>query len=222
MSLQNREAAAPSEQAPVMQASPKLVLASASPRRQELLAQIGITPDIVDPADIPEFPEKGEKPRQYAGRLALEKAEAVASRQKGGFILAADTVVAVGQRSLGKAADEKEAKAYLSLLSGRTHRVYTGTALILPDGAIRSKTVESKVTFKPLDSNDIAMYIKSDEWRGKAGAYAIQGLGSIFIRKIQGSYSNIVGLPLHEVSMMLQGNGFNIWHRSGLMPKTGD
>ncbi|MCG8492789.1 MAG: Maf family protein [Sneathiellales bacterium] len=206
---------------PLMHPPPKLILASASPRRQELLDQIGIVPDLVDPADIPEFPEKGEKPRHYAGRLAVEKATAVATRQAGNFILAADTVVAVGQRSLGKAANEEEAESYLRLLSGRTHRVYTGTALILPDGTIRSRTVESKVTFKPLDRNDIAMYLKSDEWRGKAGAYAIQGLGSIFIKKIQGSYSNIVGLPLHEISMMLQGNGFNIWHRSDLMHKTG-
>lgn len=222
MSLQNREAVSPSDLDPVMHTSAKLILASASPRRQELLAQIGIKPDLVDPANIPEFPENGEKPRQYAGRLALEKAAAVAKRQAGSFILAADTVVAIGQRSLGKAANEEEATAYLSLLSGRTHRVYTGTALILPDGTIRSKTVESRVTFKPLDNNDITMYLKSGEWRGKAGAYAIQGLGSIFIKKIQGSYSNIVGLPLHEISMMLQGNGFNIWHRSDLMPKAGD
>jgi septum formation protein len=201
------------------QTRPLLVLASASPRRKELLSQIGLEPDIIDPADIPEIPMPAEKPRHFAGRLAVEKAAAVAERHKGAFVLAADTVVAVGQRILGKASTETEARRFLSLLSGRKHAVFTGTALVLPNGTVRQKTVKSTVIFKPLDEHDIQSYLKSGEWQGKAGAYAIQGLGSIFTAKIQGSYSNIVGLPLHEVAMMLAGNGFNVWRHSSLMPK---
>ncbi|MBL4907386.1 MAG: septum formation protein Maf [Sneathiella sp.] len=196
--------------------SQTLVLASASPRRQELLKQIGITADKIDPADIPEEPLKGELPNKLAGRLATEKAMAVAARNKGSFILAADTVVAVGKRALGKAGDETEAKAYLSLLSGRRHRVYTGLGLILPNGRLLTKTVSSTVIFKPLNIHEINQYLKSGEWRGKAGAYAIQGLGSLFIRQIQGSYSNIVGLPLFELSTLLNGNGFDVWRQSDL------
>ncbi len=195
---------------------PTLVLASASPRRQELLAQIGLTAAKLDPADIAEDPHTGENPRHLAGRLASEKAAAVAPRNEGAFILAADTVVAVGKRALGKAENEAEAHTYLSLLSGRRHRVYTGLALILPNGKALSKTVSSTVIFKPLGTHDIQSYIASGEWRGKAGAYAIQGLGSLLVRQIQGSYSNIVGLPLFELSSMLGGNGFDVWRHSAL------
>lgn len=197
--------------------SPYLVLASSSPRRQELLEQVGIIANKIDPADIPEDPLKNELPAKLAARLATEKAAAVASRNPGAFILAADTVVAVGKRALGKAEDEKEARAYLSLLSGRRHKVYTGVGLILPSGELRAKTVSSSVIFKSLDTHEINQYLKSGEWRGKAGAYAIQGLGSLFVQKIQGSYSNIVGLPLFELSAMLKGNGFDIWRHSTLI-----
>lgn len=196
----------------------RLVLASASPRRQELLGQIGITPDTIDPADIPEIPEKGETALRFAARLAQEKAITVAARHPECFTLAADTVVTVGKRILGKADDDVQARQYLSLLSGRRHRVHTGMALILPDGKIRVKTVSSAVIFKHLSPHDINQYILSDEWKGKAGAYAIQGLGSLLVRQIQGSYSNIVGLPLFELSALMSGNGFDIWRHSELTP----
>lgn len=197
--------------------SQKLVLASASPRRKELLSQIGITPDVIDPADIAEMAKSGELPRHLAHRLAHEKAAVTASRHHGAFVLAADTVVAIGRRDLGKATDETEAKRYLKMLSGRKHRVHTGISLITPDGRQISKCVTSHVTFKHLDPFDIRNYIASGEWQGKAGAYAIQGLGSLFVRQIQGSYSNIVGLPLFEVSNLLNGNSFNVWTHSQLM-----
>ncbi|GLQ05568.1 Maf family protein [Sneathiella chinensis] len=195
---------------------PPLILASASPRRQELLLQIGLKPDLVDPADIPEDALPDELPRQLAARLADEKAAAVAERHTGAFVLAADTVVAVGRRALGKAGDEREARNYLTLLSGRRHRVYTGMSVVLPTGRQITRVVSSAVIFKPLGEHDIASYLKSGEWRGKAGAYAIQGLGSLFVRQIQGSYSNIVGLPLHELAALLNGNGFDVWQRSSL------
>ncbi|MEH6405477.1 MAG: nucleoside triphosphate pyrophosphatase [Sneathiella sp.] len=194
----------------------RLILASASPRRQELLEQIGITADQVDPADIPEIAEKGETALNFAARLAQEKALAVATRHPNCFILAADTVVAVGKRILGKAESPSEARQYLSLLSGRRHRVHTGMSLVLPDGTVRVKTVSSSVVFKPLDTHDMDQYIQSGEWQGKAGAYAIQGLGSLLVRQIQGSYSNIVGLPLFELSAMMSGNGFDLWRHSAL------
>jgi len=206
------------DQTMLLNNGPKLVLASASPRRQELLAQIGLTPDSIDPADIPEIPGDGEKPSHLASRLAAEKAAAVAVRHPDAYILAADTVVAVGRRALGKAADEQEARRYLSMLSGRRHRVHTGMALVLPDGTLRKRTVSSAVIFKTLDEHDIQSYLASGEWQGKAGAYAIQGLGSLLVRQIQGSYSNIVGLPIHELATMLSGNGFDVWKQSSLMP----
>lgn len=195
----------------------KLVLASASPRRRELLMQIGIVPDKIDPADIPEHALKNELPRNLAHRLALEKAAYVAKRQGDAFVLAADTVVAVGRRDLGKAASEDEARHYLKMLSGRKHRVYTGISLVTPEGKQITKTVTTHVTFRNLDDFDITSYLQSGEWAGKAGAYAIQGLGSLFVRQIQGSYSNVVGLPLYEVSALLNGNGFNVWRQSTLI-----
>tara|TARA_R110002094_G_scaffold141462_2_gene132074 strand:+ start:44 stop:715 length:672 start_codon:yes stop_codon:yes gene_type:complete len=188
--------------------NPLFILASASPRRLDLLAQIGIRPDAVDPADIDEIPLKIELPRDLAGRLARQKAMAVASRHAGHFLLSADTVVAVGRRALGKAASEDDAARFLSLLSGRRHQVYTGVTLITPTGKVISRTVSTAVIFKPLDPPEIRLYLNSGEWRGKAGGYAIQGLAAAFIRQIQGSYSNVVGLPLFEVANMLKGNGF--------------
>jgi len=194
--------------------APKLVLASASPRRQELLLQIGITPDIIDPADIPETAQRGESPHVLAQRLADEKAAHVAARHSSNYVLAADTVVAVGRRALGKADNKADAKTYLALLSGRKHRVHTGLSLALPNGRQLSRTITSHVTFKHLDVSDINNYIASGEWQGKAGAYAIQGLGSLFVRNLQGSYSNVVGLPLYELANLLSGNGFNIWAKA--------
>ena len=194
--------------------SSKLVLASASPRRSELLLQIGIVPDAIDPADIPEIPGKNELPRDLALRLANEKAVHVAIRHEDSLVLAADTVVAVGRRALGKAETEKEAQAYLSMLSGRKHKVHTGLSLARPDGKLITKVITTSVTFKHLDIYDIRNYVSSNEWRGKAGAYAIQGLGSLFIRQIHGSYSNVVGLPLFELSSMLNGNGYDVWAKA--------
>tara|TARA_R110001583_G_scaffold79494_3_gene214811 strand:- start:26409 stop:26987 length:579 start_codon:yes stop_codon:yes gene_type:complete len=186
----------------------KLILASASPRRLELLAQIGIVPDQVVPADIDETPHADESPRRLALRLAEEKARAVAGDHAGSFVLAADTVVACGRRALGKASDTTEARKFLSLLSGRRHRVYGGLCVIAPDGTIRSRVIETHVIFRRLGDDDFARYLSHDEWQGKAGAYAIQGYAAVFVKSITGSYSNVVGLSLCEVDGMLRGLGF--------------
>lgn len=186
----------------------KLVLASASPRRLELLAQIGIAPDAVAPADIDETPLRDESPRRLALRLAEQKAAAVADANGGSFILAADTVVACGQRALGKPSDTAEARKFLKLLSGRRHRVYGGICVIAPDGTARSRVVETRVTFRGLDEGDIKRYLAGDEWQGKAGAYAIQGLAATFVRDLAGSYSNVVGLSLYDADALLRGLGF--------------
>lgn len=179
--------------------SGRLVLASASPRRLELLAQIGITPDEVAPADIDETPRTDELPKPYAERMAQEKAAAVASAHAGSVILAADTVVACGRRILPKAEDEQTARKCLALLSGRRHRVISGISLVTADGNQFTKSVTTMVAFKRLSADDINSYIASGEWDGKAGGYAIQGLGATFVRQISGSYSAVVGLPLFEV-----------------------
>ena len=179
----------------------RLILASASPRRLALLAQIGVTPDEVIAADIDETPLKKETPRALALRLARTKAEAVQSEAR---VLAADTVVAVGRRVLPKAETEAEARDCLALLSGRGHRVYTGIALKSANG-IRTRLVETRVTFKVLSPADIEAYIASGEWKGKAGGYAVQGRASRYITGIVGSYSNVVGLPLYETANLLEG-----------------
>jgi septum formation protein len=186
-----------------------LVLASASPRRLELLAQIGLKPDHIDPAHIDESPRPKETPRLLAQRLALEKAQAVAGRHDGAFVLAADTVVAVGRRVLGKAENETEARAFLQLLSGRAHRVLTGVAVIGPDGRRASRLGEARVHFKRLTPREIDGCLKAGEWRGKAGAYAIQGRAGGLVIALQGSYSAVVGLPLYETRALLAGLGFN-------------
>lgn len=186
----------------------QLILASASPRRQELLKQVGITPHQIIPADIDETPLKSEKPNAIAERLSLAKAEKIFENHKGHYILASDTIVACGNRILGKADDVDEAKRFLMLLSGRRHNVYTGICLISPDGKISSKTVKTVVKFKSLERSDLEFYLKHDEWQGKAGGYAIQGLGARFIKGINGSYSNVVGLPLFETVNMLKGRGY--------------
>ena len=185
-----------------------LILASASPRRVDLLAQIGVIPDAVDPADIDETPIKDEMPRAYAARLAEAKAKAVAARHNGALILAADTVVSVGRRILDKPIDEADARKHLSLLSGRRHRVTTALTLIRSkDGRVWSRLVETQVKLKRLSNLEIDAYLATDEWRGKAGGYAIQGIAARFVPWIGGSYSNVVGLPLTETAGMLEAAG---------------
>jgi len=186
-----------------------LILASASPRRLQLLEQIGIVPDRVVPADADESPLKNELPRDQAKRLALLKAEAVRVNHPESFILAADTVVGCGRRILPKAESDAEAARCLKLLSGRRHRVFGGICLIGPDGRQSLKVIETAVVFKSLSEGEIATYIASGEWRDKAGAYAIQGRAAIFVRKVVGSYSNVVGLSLFETNGMLKGLGYH-------------
>ncbi|WP_120496437.1 nucleoside triphosphate pyrophosphatase [Kiloniella sp. EL199] len=190
------------------QSSASFVLASGSPRRRDLLETLGIKPDVIDPADIDETPKNRELPLDYAKRIALEKATLVSSRHNASFVLAADTVVAVGRRILPKAEDEIDARDCLGLLSGRRHRVLTGHVLVLPNGEVRKKIVVTAVKFKRLHQSEIDAYIASDDWQGKAGGYAIQGGASAFIPWISGSYTNVVGLSLPEVANMLVGNGF--------------
>jgi nucleoside triphosphate pyrophosphatase len=187
---------------------PELVLASASPRRLELLRQIGIVPDVVDPADIDETPTKGELPAAHVVRLAEVKARTVRPRHPGAFILAADTVVACGRRILPKAEDEKTARACLTLLSGRRHRVYGGVAVMTPAGELAIRRVVSQVAFKRLSPDELDGYLKSGEWHGKAGGYAIQGRAAALIPWISGSYSNVVGLPLYETAQLLAGRRY--------------
>lgn len=188
-----------------------LVLASASPRRRALLAQIGIEPDDVRPANIDEAPRPGEPPRAQALRLARAKADAVAGERRGpAWILAADTVVARGRRALGKPADAAQARAFLALLSGRRHRVWTGVAAIAPDGRAASRVVMTAVRFKRLAPREIDACVESGEWRGKAGGYAIQGLAGGFVVAVNGSPSNVVGLPLHAARALLAGLGYPV------------
>ncbi|MGB3808627.1 MAG: Maf family nucleotide pyrophosphatase [Parvibaculum sp.] len=190
---------------------PHLILASASPRRLALLEQIGVRPDAVRAADLDEAPLKGELPRPHALRLAHEKARAVAALEPHALVLAADTVVACGRRILPKAETEADARACLALLSGRAHRVYTAIALILPDGRLRERVSETRVTFKRLSDTECDAYIALGEWQGKAGGYAIQGHAAAFIRLLTGSYSGVVGLPLFETAALLSGVGFPLY-----------
>jgi septum formation protein len=185
-----------------------LVLASASPRRLELLRQIGIEPDHVDPADLDETPLPGELPPGHVMRLAEAKARAVAPHHPGAFVLAADTVVACGRRILPKAEDEATARRCLTLLSGRRHRVYSGLALVTPAGDLARRRVVSQVAFKRLSDAELADYLAGGEWRGKAGGYAVQGRAAALIPWISGSYSNVVGLPLYETAQLLAGRGY--------------
>jgi len=195
---------------------PKLVLASGSPRRVTLINQAGIEPDALRPAEIDETPKRGELPRACANRLARAKAEAALElvredeELKGAYILAADTVVAVGRRILPKADLLDEASQCLRLLSGRNHRVHTAVCLVTPNEAFRQRLVETRVRFKRLSEEDIEAYLASGEWRGKAGGYAAQGIAGSFIVKIVGSYTNVVGLPLYEATTLLAGEGYPI------------
>jgi nucleoside triphosphate pyrophosphatase len=195
---------------------PKLVLASASPRRLTLLAQVGIEPDALRPANIDETPRTAEMPRAFASRMARAKAETARDQIANdrdiadAYVLAADTVVALGRRILIKPAYMEEAATSLNLLSGRSHRVLTALTLITPNDKQRTKIVDTRVRFKHLARGEIEAYIASREWRGKAGGYAIQGLAGCFVKKITGSYSNVVGLPLTETVALLLGEGFPI------------
>jgi septum formation protein len=203
-----------------MDESPKLILASASPRRLALLQQAGIEPDKLRPSEIDETPERRESPRILAKRLARTKAEITrmwAEKHEdfaGSFILAADTVVAVGRRILPKPETPEEAEDCLRLLSGRAHKVQTGLCLITPQGRVRQRLVVTKVRFRRLNPNqEIAAYVSSDEWRGKAAGYGIQGLAGSFVTKLVGSYTNVVGLPLSETVMLLKGDGYPVYER---------
>jgi septum formation protein len=186
----------------------RLILASASPRRLDLLAQIGVVPDAVAPTDIDETPLRDELPRQAALRLARAKADAAATPD--GFVLAADTVVACGRRILPKAETEAQARACLTLLSGRRHRVLTAVVLAAPDGRRSERLGESVVGFARLTEPQLRAYLDSGEWRGKAGGYAIQGRAAAHVRFLSGSYSNVVGLPLFETANLLRGLGYRL------------
>lgn len=186
----------------------RLVLASASPRRLALLERIGVAPDDVIAADADESELSGELPRDYVIRVALAKAAIVAERAPGALILAADTAVACGRRILPKAEDENAARHCLELMSGRAHRVFTGLVLAGPGEAIRQRIVETRVKVARLDAGDINAFIASDEWRGKAGGYGIQGMFEKHVISLIGSYSNIVGLPLYETANLLKGAGW--------------
>lgn len=188
--------------------SPPLVLASASPRRLDLLRQVGLEPSRIEPAHLDETPLASETPRLLALRLAKAKAEAVRPLAEDAFILAADTVVAVGRRVLPKAETEAEARACLALLSGRAHKVLTGVAVIAPDGRLAARLSETRVHFKRLIPSEIDRYLAGGEWRGKAGGYAIQGAAAGLVIALQGSYTGVVGLPLYETLCLLEGLGY--------------
>jgi len=185
-----------------------LILASASPRRLDLLAQINITPSEIIPADINEEPNKTELPRDLAIRLAQEKAQAISATHPNTFILAADTVVACGRRALPKTENEAGAYKCLKLLSGRRHHVYGGICIITDTGKTITRLCDTTVKFKCLSKQEMETYINSNEWHGKAGGYAIQGLAASYISAIQGSYSNVVGLSLYDTMQILGGNAF--------------
>jgi len=189
---------------------PRLILASASPRRLDLLARIGVVPDAIVPADVDETVPHGELPRDHAVRLAREKAGAIAAQHPDALVLAADTVVAVGRRILPKVEDEDTLRACMRLLSGRRHRVLTGVALAIPGHGVRERLVETMIAIKRLSTEEIDYYASHGEWRGKAGGYALQGYGEVYVRHIAGSYSNVVGLPLAETRLLLKSAGYDI------------
>jgi septum formation protein len=189
-------------------ARPPLVLASSSPRRLELLAQIGLTPDLIDPAEIDETPLPGETARLLALRLARAKAAAVAERRAGAFVLAADTVVAVGRRLLAKPDDEADAARMLALLSGLAHRVLTAVAVAAAGGRSAARLSETRIRFKRLTAAETRAYLDSGEWAGKAGAYGVQGRAGAFVIALNGSYTGVVGLPLYETRALLTGLGY--------------
>ena len=205
----------------------KLVLASGSPRRLALLDRIGLAPDLLTPADVDETPQRRETPRRLSLRLAEEKAlkakESPLVKNLGGnvYVLAADTVVGLGRRVLPKAESYQEAKDCLTLLSGRAHWVYSSVCLITPDGSKTIRCVETKVRFKRLSRDDLESYLKSDEWKGKAGGYAIQGRAEAFVRYLSGSHSGVIGLPLNETVSLLQGAKYPVQARWMAAPPAG-
>ena len=208
------KASGPLQESRPARAVPGLALASASPRRLDLLRQVGLTPDRVAPADIDETPLRDERPRQLALRLAVQKGQAArSSNMEGYYVLSADTVVAVGRRILPKAETEADVRACLKLLSGRKHDVLTGVAVFAPDGRMASRLVEARVDFKRLSHEETEGYIASGEWRGKAGGYGIQGRAGAFVVAVAGSYPAIVGLPLYETVAMLEGLGYPVSRR---------
>lgn len=186
----------------------RLVLASASPRRVDLLARIGVAPNAIRPADIDEDPGQTELPRPHALRLASEKALAVAALEPDALVLAADTVVAVGRRILPKVEDEATLRSCMALLSGRRHKVLTGVALAAPGKPLRTRLVETVIAMKRLSDEEIDFYAAHGEWRGKAGGYALQGYGEVYVRFMAGSWSNVVGLPLAETRLLLKSAGY--------------
>jgi septum formation protein len=188
----------------------RLVLASASPRRLDLLRQVGLEPDGIVPAEVDERALKSELPRQTAQRLAKEKAAAVAASRPDAYVLAADTIVAVGRRALPKADSRDDVRDCLNLLSGRSHRVFTGLYVQAPDGRTVGRLVESRLRFKRLTDREVEAYLASGEGQGKAGGYAIQGRAAAFIPSLQGSYTAVVGLPLYETLSLLKGLGFRL------------
>jgi septum formation protein len=191
-----------------------LVLASASPRRKALLQQIGLDPDFIDAPDIDEQPRRGELPTALALRLAEAKCLAISPRHPNAFVLAADTVVACGRRILPKPRDSDAAQACLLLLSGRRHRVHTGIAVAAPDGRLKKRLTTTVVSFKRLSTAERETYLKSGEWEGKAGGYAIQGAAAAFVKRLNGSYTNVVGLPLYETVALLNGLGYPCHERN--------
>jgi len=190
--------------------TPKLILASASPRRRDLLSTLYVTPDEIVPADIDESVQAGELPRPYGQRVAREKAQEVSASRHGSIILAADTVVGVGRRILPKTETESEARLCLELMSGRAHRVYTAVVVIDAAGQLYEKCVETRLKMKRLSKAEIDFYIESGEWKGKAGGYGIQGYAGAFIAHLSGSYSNVVGLPLLETRHLLLAAGYQL------------
>lgn len=185
-----------------------LILASASARRRDLLARIGLAPDLVDPAEVDETPRRREPPADYARRIAEAKADAVAPRHPDAFVLAADTVVACGRRILPKPAEAAEARRCLALLAGRRHRVLGAVVVVAPGGRRARRLVTTVVRFRRLTAAEIDAYLASEEWRDKAGGYAIQGRAAAFVPAINGSYTNVVGLPLAETAGLLAGLGY--------------
>ncbi len=198
-----------------MSAPPRFILASASPRRRDLLCQIGLVPDEIIAADINENPLTGERPAALARRLAMEKLARVRGDHGTDFVLAADTVVGLGRRILPKPSTREEARSCLQLLSGRRHHVFTAISAGAPDGPERVRLVDSVVAFKRLSGDEVAWYLDSGEWRGKAGGYGIQGLAGRFVRFLRGSYSNVVGLPLFETANLLEGLGYSVMGAAG-------
>ena len=188
----------------------QLILASASPRRLKLLEQIGVTPSLVIHADIDEIPQKAERPSEFAKRMALAKALKISNSNRDKYVLAADTVVAIGRTIFPKAETENEVREFITQLGGRNHRVYGGICLIKPGGIVLQRLIETRVFMRRLCKDELYAYVASEEWKGKAGGYAIQGIAAQYIKKISGSYNNVVGLDIYATANLLKGCGLNI------------